>query len=706
MKRVMALMMSVLMLSFLLPTTSEAATENVILSVTADKSTAYRGDTITYSVNIGAVESLGGLEFNLKIPEGLAIIEDSVSFPDGIESILDSDGDIVKPASINNYKWAYSAAAKGYKGTESLTILKFSCTVDSDAVFEDKSVSLILEACFDTTDEMNDHTVAIVPATVAIQKVPVVVSGVSLNTSVLNMKEGDKQTLIATVMPKDADNKNVTWSSSNDEVASVVNGSVQANKRGTAVVTVTTVDGGKKATCTVNVVCNHILTATAAVEPTCAKDGNIQYYTCSKCSKKFSDAAGTIEVTDVVKPATGQHTAEVRNAVAATEEKEGYTGDTYCSVCGQKLATGKVIPKLDHSHVMNHISAKAPTCVKDGNIEYYVCSKCHKMYSDAAGTKEVTDITVPATGHKSDEWKHDDSKHWKECQVCGAKFNEKEHTFVWVVDQVATEDATGIKHEECECGIKSNENTTIEKLDHQHINVTHYAAKASTCKTEGNIEYWTCGSDKCKGKYYADAQCQLEITDVKLAVDPDNHVYDNDSDAFCNECNYRRFYLVIEGVNGVFTRDSSKNLTIKADGDYNLFVYITVDGVKVDSSNYNVSEGSTIITFTENYLKSLSDATHTVEVWYSDGKTAKTQLTVKSQERQADNNDDDDDNANDDNDLSVTEMTASNNTIESQMSLSPKTGEGSNVGWMALLTVAVICLIGCGIYGKKRQNTK
>lgn len=701
MKRVLALMISVLMLCFFLPTTSEAATENVILSVTTDKSTAYRGDTVTYSVNIGAVESLGGLEFNLKIPDGLTIIEDSVSFPDGIETVLDSDGDIVKPASINNYKWAYSAAAKGYAGTENLTILTFSCTVDSDAVFEDKSVSLILEACFDTTDEMNDHTVAIVPATIAIQKVPLVVSGVSLNASALNMKEGDAQTLIATVAPEDADNKNVIWSSSNEEVATVVNGLVQANKRGTAVITVTTVDGGKKATCTVNVTCNHVLTETAAVEPTCAKDGNIQYYTCSKCSKKFSDAVGTIEVTEVVKLATGQHTAEVRNAVAATEEKEGYTGDTYCSVCGKKLTTGKVIPKLDHSHVMNHISAKDATCVKDGNIEYYVCSKCHKMYIDADGTEEVIDITISATGHKSDGWKYDDNKHWKECQVCGVKVNEEEHTFVWVVDQPATEDETGLKHEECECGIKRNENTIIEKTDHKHINVTHHAAKASTCKTEGNIEYWTCGSDKCNGKYYSDAQCQLEITDVKLAVDPNNHVYDNDSDAFCNECNYRRFYLVIEGANGVFTRDSSQNLTIKVDGDYNLFDHITMDGVKVDSSSYNVSQGSTIITFTENYLKSLSDATHAVEVWYSDGKTAKTQLTVKSQDRQDDEEDDDSDNSS-----FVTEETTQNNVIESQINHSPKTGEGSDAGWMTLLAVSIACLMGCGIYGKKEKNTE
>ena len=708
MKRVIALFMSALMLCFLIPATSKAATENVTLSVTANKSTAYCGDTIAYSVSIGAVESLGGLEFNLNIPDGLTIIDDSISFPDGIETVLDSDGDIVKPASINNYKWAYSAADKGYKGTDNLTILTFSCTVNQDATYEEKSLSLTLEACFDTTDEMNDHNVNIVPAKVTIQKIPVSVKGVSLNTSVLNMKDGEKQTLTATINPSDADNQNVTWSSNNEAVATVSNGVVKANKEGTAIITVTTVDGGKKATCSVNVSCNHSLVETAAIEPTCSKDGNILYYTCNKCGRKFSDAAGTLEVTTVVKPATGQHTAEIRNAVAATEDNEGYTGDTYCKVCGRKLASGQKIPKLDHVHSMSHVAAKDATCLKDGNIEYYVCTKCHKMYKDASGVKEVTNVTIAATGHSSDEWKHDDDKHWKECQVCGAKFEEEAHVYAWVVDQPATEDATGIKHEECECGAKRNENTTIEKLDHRHVNISHYPAVASTCKTEGHVEYWTCGSEKCKGKYYSDAQCQLEITDIKLPIDSTHHVYDNDLDAFCNECNYQRFYQVIEGANSIIVKDSTQGLTIRVNGEYELFDHVTVDGVTVASENYSVSKGSTIITFTGSYLKTLANTTHNIEVWYSDGKTAKTQMIVKNQDNQKEDNDNNDNTNNDNNNSStlVAPSAVEDTKIELQSSHSPKTGEGSDAGWMVLLAASAICLMGCGIYGKKQQNTE
>ena len=80
------------------------------------------------------------------------------------------------------------------------------------------------------------------------------VTGVELNKSTLSLDEGDTYTLTATVAPADAANKAVTWTSSNSSVATVdSNGKVTAVSSGTATITVTTVDGGKTATCAVTV---------------------------------------------------------------------------------------------------------------------------------------------------------------------------------------------------------------------------------------------------------------------------------------------------------------------------------------------------------------------------------------------------------------------------------------------------------------------
>lgn len=83
---------------------------------------------------------------------------------------------------------------------------------------------------------------------------PNAVTGVSLNKTTLTLGTGRTETLVATVSPANATNKNVTWSSGNTSVATV-NGSgvVTGVKAGTAVITARTASGGKTATCTVTV---------------------------------------------------------------------------------------------------------------------------------------------------------------------------------------------------------------------------------------------------------------------------------------------------------------------------------------------------------------------------------------------------------------------------------------------------------------------
>ena len=90
--------------------------------------------------------------------------------------------------------------------------------------------------------------------TVTVTNPTVAVTGVSLNKTSLTLTVGDTSTLTATVSPSNATNKNVSWSSSNTNVATVdTSGKVTAKAAGTATITVTTVDGSKKATCNVTV---------------------------------------------------------------------------------------------------------------------------------------------------------------------------------------------------------------------------------------------------------------------------------------------------------------------------------------------------------------------------------------------------------------------------------------------------------------------
>ncbi|MDR1197640.1 MAG: Ig-like domain-containing protein [Prevotellaceae bacterium] len=85
--------------------------------------------------------------------------------------------------------------------------------------------------------------------------VHVAVTGIALNKTMLTLAAGDKETLVATVTPQDATNKNLTWSSNNAYIAAVniQTGEVTGIADGTAAITVTTHDGGYTATCEVTV---------------------------------------------------------------------------------------------------------------------------------------------------------------------------------------------------------------------------------------------------------------------------------------------------------------------------------------------------------------------------------------------------------------------------------------------------------------------
>ena len=80
------------------------------------------------------------------------------------------------------------------------------------------------------------------------------VTGVTLDKSSISILVGASETLAATVSPKDAANKNVSWKSDKPEIAAVdANGKVTGVAEGEATITVTTEDGGKTATCKVTV---------------------------------------------------------------------------------------------------------------------------------------------------------------------------------------------------------------------------------------------------------------------------------------------------------------------------------------------------------------------------------------------------------------------------------------------------------------------
>ncbi len=178
------------------------------------------------------------------------------------------------------------------------------------------------------------------------------VTGVKLNKKQTIIKKGNRETLEATVLPEDATNKTVVWTSSNKSVATVnANGRVTALSAGKTTITVTTVNGGETATCEVIVTEDATVpvegvtldkssvsmekgestTLTATVKPTNSTNKNATWSSSNEdvamvnnSGKIVAIGAGNAVVT--VKTEDGAHTAECK--VSVSEPTVRVTGIT------------------------------------------------------------------------------------------------------------------------------------------------------------------------------------------------------------------------------------------------------------------------------------------------------------------------------------------------------------------------------------------
>ena len=141
----------------------------------------------------------------------------------------------------------------------------------------------------------------------------------------------------------------------------------------------------------------------------------LKLQTCSHKNTDGSDALG--EVIETVEPTCTEH---------------GYTTHK-CSICNSIVKVYKY--DVLKPHTLTHHEAKAATCTEAGNIEYWQCSVCNKLFSDEATTKEITDaasLLIPAKGHTFDREGNCTVCHYKDSRY--ALFNLDGITDVTIID--------------------------------------------------------------------------------------------------------------------------------------------------------------------------------------------------------------------------------------------------------------------------------
>lgn len=540
-KRITSLLLSAVMLLSILVTAVPVFAAPVDNGVSASATSVSPGDTFDVTLKIPAVDTLmSNLGFKISFDtNAFEVAAYTMPTVKGASSAFATTPD---EAQSNGY----ISAVYGGGGDNAINLregytLTATFRVKADAElksynfewFERKMVSLNEEDGYTEYDHNPPDPVTKVA--VAVVAAPVPATGISLNKNTTTIKAGQNETLTATVTPTGCTDP-VTWESSDEAVATVDNtGKVTAVAKGTA--TITAKAGTKSATCTVTVTCDHSITDIAAKESTCTVQGWDAHKKCNTCGQLFN-AAGA-EISEVPFRPLKEHTGGTATC----------TNKPVCDVCGNEYGN---LGDHNYGSLIAEVPAK---CEVTGTKEHYECSVCHKLFDKNKTEVTAESLTIPALTHVPGDWQKDDTNHWKNCTTvgCGVQIasTKAAHSFEWKVDTAATEEAVGSKHEECKVCHYAKAAVEIPKLDHTHTGITKHDAVDATCKSKGNVEYWTCSSPKCAGKYYSDAACATEITTIETAVDPSNHVHTEIRDAkaatedeegytgdtWCTDCN-------------------------------------------------------------------------------------------------------------------------------------------------------------------------
>ena len=282
-------------------------------------------------------------------------------------------------------------------------------------------------------------------------------------------------------------------------------------------------------------------------------------------------------------------TTYLKNQKEATCFEEGYTGDTYCSDCNEKIADGQSIAKNAHNPASvwttnEHDHWKECQTVGCGNVidkaahsggeatcvSKAVCEVCKAQYGD-----------VDATNHKHTEIR--DAK--------PATEQEKGYTGdTWCID----------------CNKKITTGSEIAMLEHK---LTLVEAKDATVTEQGNIKYYYC--ENC-GKYFADVAGTKEISLSETVIQklpPE----------------------IIEGNNATVNNGEKKSLTFRSNAAFADFIRVELDGKTLDEKDYTKAEGSIIVTLNNNFVSTLSVGEHMLGI-VSESGTATAKFTVKASE--------------------------------------------------------------------------
>lgn len=297
--------------------------------LTPDKSKVHPGENVTYTFSIIPNGDVYALQAYLDLPKGFTLVENSGKLVDGIKEQLKWD-DIAVTESDKLIFSGYTALNPYTNATE-LKIATFTCTANSDA----ETGALSLSRFYVLNSNMDE------PAELTTNFLPVTIPGLK------------KVAAKASTCKEPGNNEYYVCEDGCDRVYKDAERKV-----------ITTIAAETLA------LSEHLFTSETISADYLKSGANCQspavyYKRCVNCGEKGTETFTSGEKN----PEKHTGNTEIRNKKDATCKEPGYSGDTYCMDCGEKISSGEEIP-------MAHGGGKA-TCTKKA-----ICDYCGEEYGE------------------------------------------------------------------------------------------------------------------------------------------------------------------------------------------------------------------------------------------------------------------------------------------------------------------------------------
>jgi hypothetical protein len=445
------------------------------------------------------------------------------------------------------------------------------------------------------------------------------------------------------------------------------------------------------------------------------------------------------------------------------EEEQCYTDMThYCDICG--VAYGGRTITGEHTWGDWTVVEEAEC----GARKVHTCTVCGNGEEEVFKNEYYT-----GNDHPWGEWELgwidcEEKYELRQCTVCNEfdyKYTKLDGTHNWSAwEEVdATQCENSYKIRTCQ-----NEGCDVCQVDKTDKEIVHHTAgkiNIATCIWEDYYEYNTictiCGEfyfcdengnqmfDEDGDEYWPDSECGYnpnnhaggtKLVNAVAATDTTNGYT---GDLYCLGCDELitkgevipatgnktatgDVYEILNGAASVWTPETKTGLVIRSNADISKFVQVLINGVVLDKQYYTVTEGSTIITISEEYLSTLKDGEYTIEIVSTDG-SATTTFSVEGNDAKADIKDDtkkeepvtntetkkeepvvNTDTKKDEATASTTKKdTTKADTKSDTASSGAKTGDESNlVLWVSSLGISFAALALLAVMNKKRYTGK